>query len=516
MRIPHHLSRAPSGLWSFRQRVPVDLQPVVGRQTFKRTLQTCDMKDARMRALVLASGYARAFTVLRERRVSKMTPQEVDELIARLTNNPNGIAELTLHRTRAPDGTTSERWEIDSPKDIKLYKQMMELEAKLASYPAPSPPPPKPGRRRVFAEDFVHPAKTETEARAVIETITLGKARDAWLDSIKASTLPKTWTIKRTAIDLLTRFLGEKTKLHTVIRSDLARWYQHMRDNKASTPTLTNKQSYIGGKGGFFEWAQASGHSPRGDNPASGHVSYSTREKRARRKFGFKAYDAHQVQALFAPAAFEGLPLAARWASLIGLYTGARASEVGQLLTSDVVEDGGLPCIQISDEGEHQKVKTDVSLRTVPIHPDLLALGILAWVERARAEGQERLFPAAKADAKNGQGNWISKAFSRHLAEVGKNWPKAKRGFHSLRKTLIQELQGAGVVSELRAQLVGHELDDEHHVTYSRDFTAREKLDGLRGVSPGLSVLAYGLNQEALVSLLTEPPRPIKGIKAAL
>ncbi|WP_446645346.1 DUF6538 domain-containing protein [Xanthomonas citri pv. bilvae] len=175
MRIPHHLSRAPSGLWSFRQRVPVDLQSVVGRQTFKRTLQTCDMKDARMRALVLAAGYAQAFTVLRERRVSKMTPQEVDELIARLTNNPNGIAELTLHRTRAPDGTTSERWEIDSPKDIKLYKQMMELEAKLASYPAPSPP--KPGRRRVFAEDFVHPAKTETEAKTVIETITLGKAR---------------------------------------------------------------------------------------------------------------------------------------------------------------------------------------------------------------------------------------------------------------------------------------------------------------------------------------------------
>jgi len=128
---------------------------------------------------------------------------------------------------------------------------MMELEAKLASYP--EPPPPKPSGRRVFAADFVRPAKAETET--VIETITLGKARDAWLDSIKASTLPKTWTIKRTAIDLLTRFLGEKTKLHTVTRSDLARWYQHMRDNKASTPTLTNKQSYIGGKGGFFEWA---------------------------------------------------------------------------------------------------------------------------------------------------------------------------------------------------------------------------------------------------------------------
>ncbi len=169
-----------------------------------------------------------------------------------------------------------------------------------------------------------------------------------------------------------------------------------------------------------------------------------------------------------------------------------------------MVEDGGIPCIQISDEGEHQKVKTDVSLRTVPVHPDLLALGFLDWVEQARGQGQERLFPAAKADAKNGQGNWISKAFSRHLAEVGKNWPTAKRGFHSLRKTLIQELQGAGVVSELRAQLVDHELDDEHNVTYSRAFTAKEKLDGLRAVSPGLSVLDYGLSLDSLSALMNQ------------
>ncbi|MCW0366490.1 hypothetical protein NB699_001473 [Xanthomonas sacchari] len=60
----------------------------------------------------------------------------------------------------------------------------------------------------------------------------------------------------------------------------------------------------------------------------------------------------------------------------------------------------------------------------------------------------------------NGQGNWITKAFSRYLGEIGKNWPKAKLGFHSLRKTFIQELQGLGVPSELRAQIVCHELDD--------------------------------------------------------
>ncbi|HDS1590521.1 TPA: integrase, partial [Stenotrophomonas maltophilia] len=78
----------------------------------------------------------------------------------------------------------------------------------------------------------------------------------------------------------------------------------------------------------------------------------------------------------------------------------------------------------------------------------------------------------------------------------------AKRGFHSLRKTLIQELQGLGVVSELRAQIVGHELDDEHHATYSRDFTAKEKLEGLGAHSPGLRTLTYGLNLSALRPLV--------------
>ncbi len=224
---------------------------------------------------------------------------------------------------------------------------------------------------------------------------------------------------------------------------------------------------------------------------STGNVRYSQRVKRAMKKLGFKAYDREQIQALSAPEALAKLSESARWAALIGLYTVARASEVGQLLTKDVFEEDGTTCIRISNEGEHQKVKTEVSFRTVPLHPDLLEMGFLAWVQSKRDAAHARLFPAAKADAKNGRGNWITKAFSRHLAEIGKEWAPAKRGFHSLRKTFIQELQGAGVVSELRAQIVGHELDDEHHATYSREFTVREKLEGMGVHSPGLAVISY-------------------------
>ncbi|QHB73859.1 tyrosine-type recombinase/integrase [Stenotrophomonas sp. 364] len=480
------MSRSSTGRWSFVQRVPVDLQAVLDCRLIKRTLKTKDLAQAHVRAVVLGAGYARLFAQLKDQRVAKLSKTDADLLIARLTSAEN-LQELTLNRTRQPDGTMIEQWQIDSPKDLKLYRQLMELEARdgatansrlpVAAYTTFGASPP------------VNPVRQASAA--AIETMTLGKARDAFLATLKSSTLPKTYTIKKTAIESLVSFLGPKAKVHAITRSDLARWYQDMREKGASTPTLTNKQSYIGGRGGFFEWAMASGYYPRGDNPASGHVSYSQREKRARKKLGFKAYDRAQIQALFAPEALAKLSESARWASLLGLYTGARASEVGQLLVRDVFEEDGIPCLRISDEGEHQKVKTEVSLRTVPLHPELLKMGFLDWVDAKREAGQTRLFPAAKATAVNGQGNWITKAFSRHLAEVGKAWEPAKRGFHSLRKTFIQELQGAGVVSELRAQIVGHEIDDEHHSTYSRDFTVAEKLRGIGGKSVGLGEISF-------------------------
>ncbi|BBK01317.1 site-specific integrase [Xanthomonas campestris] len=486
MRIPHHLSRSSTGRWSFVQRVPIDLQIVMGCRLIKRTLQTKDLAQAHVRAVVLGAGYARLFAQLKDQRVTKLSKTDADLLIARLTSAEN-LQELTLNRTRQSDGTVIERWEIDSPKDLKLYRQLMELEARDGATAQPRLPV---AAYATFGAS--HPVSPVRHGSAsAIETMTLGKARDAFLATLKGSTLPKTYTIKKTAVEALVSFLGEKAKVYAITRSDLARWYQDMREKGASTPTLTNKQSYIGGKGGFFEWAMASGYYPKGDNPASGHVSYSQREKRARKKLGFKAYDRAQIHALFAPEALAKLSESARWASFLGLYTGARASEVGQLLVKDVFEEGGIPCIRISDEGEHQKVKTEVSLRTVPLHPELLKMGFLDWVDGKHKAGETRLFPAAKATAVNGQGNWITKAFSRHLAEVGKDWAPAKRGFHSLRKTFIQELQGAGVVSELRAQIVGHELDDEHHATYSRTFSAVEKLRGLGAHSPGLTSLAW-------------------------
>lgn len=99
MRIPHHLSRSPTDRWSFVQRVPVDLQTVMGCRLIKRTLQTKDLAQAHVRAVVLGAGYARLFAQSKDQRVAKLGKPDADLLIARLASAEN-LQELTLNRIR--------------------------------------------------------------------------------------------------------------------------------------------------------------------------------------------------------------------------------------------------------------------------------------------------------------------------------------------------------------------------------------------------------------------------------
>ena len=471
MAFPHYLTRTASGRFVFRIRVPADLRSTVGRDFIKRPLGA-NLLTARLAALELSGRYAAVFDELRGDMEKKISVADVVASVAR-----NG----------------AKRYEIDLPGGGRLRANDAADHARAME-----------ALEAIGRMDFApRAAVVEPAAPPVAEAITLTKASEAWLKSMEATTRPKTLTIKKTAVTALVDYLGAGRQAHTITRPDMARFYQHLRDGGAATPTVFNKQSYLGGAGGFFDWAIASGHYPAGDNPAKGHIRYTTKEKRQRKKLGFKAFDLEQVRQLYAPENFARLSPGAKWAALLGLYTGARASEVGQLLTVDVAEVDGVPSMRFCDEGDDQHVKTDKSNRVVPIHPDLLSLGFLEYVDSLRGRGDWRVFPQASATAKNGAGNWISKAFGYYLGNLSGEWKPAKRGFHSLRKTVIQVMQGAGVPSELRVQITGHELDDEHHSTYSRDFTAAEKLTGV-GNSPGLSVLAYGLDLDALRPLLTD------------
>ncbi len=94
------------------------------------------------------------------------------------------------------------------------------------------------------------------------------------------------------------------------------------------------------------------------------------------------------------------------WAPLIAAHTGMRAEEILQLKGTDIVE--GWIHVQISDPSS-QTAKNEPSLRRVPLHSNLEAVGL---PELARRAGPGRLFPKVKRSAARKK---LSETFSKRF-----------------------------------------------------------------------------------------------------
>ena len=170
----------------------------------------------------------------------------------------------------------------------------------------------------------------------------------------------------------------------------------------------------------------------------------------------WKDEELHQLfsQPLF--QAYEVPPLdrsgggpAAYWIPIIGIYTGARIGELAQLKVSDITEEDGIPVIRITDGGESQKVKTSASRRSIPIHSELIRLGLLEYADGIRkANPDGSLWPHLKQDT-------ISPWFSQYRKSVGltDKW----LDFHSFRHTVRTRLAKAQVQEQLMDAITGHE-----------------------------------------------------------
>lgn len=82
----------------------------------------------------------------------------------------------------------------------------------------------------------------------------------------------------------------------------------------------------------------------------------------------------------------------APWAS-----HGARLEKLCQLRVDDLIEHQGIRCIRIDDNREGQNLKNSSSRRILPVHPALVAMGLLEHVESVRDTGIDRLFPELEA-----------------------------------------------------------------------------------------------------------------------
>jgi integrase len=150
---------------------------------------------------------------------------------------------------------------------------------------------------------------------------------------------------------------------------------------------------------------------------------------------------------------------AAYWLPLLALFSGARLNELAPMCVDDIKHDPASDVhfmTVIEDDEAGRSVKTETSLRAVPLHPELKRIGILELVDhRRQTDGPKaRLFPLVQPNSKGNYGAGFSQWFGRYKRSLGIESESSV--FHSFRHGFKDALRAAGVNEDVNDALTGH------------------------------------------------------------
>ncbi|MBT4643365.1 MAG: site-specific integrase [Deltaproteobacteria bacterium] len=187
------------------------------------------------------------------------------------------------------------------------------------------------------------------------------------------------------------------------------------------------------------------------------------------------------------------------WVPLLGLFTGARINEICQLHVEDIKysQKDGLWCLDINDKSDDsenpKKLKNKASSRVIPIHPKLIELGFINFVQKQKKSNQVRIFPelTLRIDGfYRKPGRWFNESYLRK--KVGITDPE--KSFHSFRHTVIDGLKQKGVGESYISEYVGHSSgDSETFGRYGKQYQPSVLMDEVVGK------IKYNLNHQRLV-----------------
>ena len=169
------------------------------------------------------------------------------------------------------------------------------------------------------------------------------------------------------------------------------------------------------------------------------------------------------------------------WAFLIGIFSGMRTNETAQLRIEDIIKKENVWMISI-DETEGKSVKTTSSIRKVPVHPTLISLGFLDYVEIIKSKGFDRVFPELTKD-RDGYSSKISRHYNQNFLPSIGVWKKQVKVLYSTRHTFINRCYNKGVDRDIIKEIVGHEPDFTMDVYGGNPFTPQQLYQGISKVS---------------------------------
>lgn len=181
------------------------------------------------------------------------------------------------------------------------------------------------------------------------------------------------------------------------------------------------------------------------------------------------------------------------WIPLIALFSGMRQEEICQLLVNDIKHTDNVWCFDVDwldDNDEPVKtLKNQNAQRLVPIHPVLIDLGFLDYVNFMKDEKHPRLWMSLKRDSRGKYSrnlkDWYNGADNREGFENLYIDKDPKKSFHSLRHTFINTLKQTKGDMLITSEIVGHGCDNLASERYSDEYSPSIKLDTLQKVSFG-------------------------------
>lgn len=189
------------------------------------------------------------------------------------------------------------------------------------------------------------------------------------------------------------------------------------------------------------------------------------------------------------------------WLPLLGYFTGARTNEIAQLDTADVKNIDGHACIDFCADDQNafeaKRIKTGEA-RLVPIHPRLIEIGFLEYVDEQRRSRQKKLFSdgltylrSRESDTAHNKEGWAKAAgkfFNEspngYLVTIGVHLPNDGKSLYSFRHTLETNLRnarrdGKPVDQSIIDSITGHAPQTVASKHYDGGATMEQKLAAL-------------------------------------
>ncbi len=173
------------------------------------------------------------------------------------------------------------------------------------------------------------------------------------------------------------------------------------------------------------------------------------------------------------------------WLPLMCLFTGMRPNEACQLSAGDVKrtdqETWYFDIVASADEddapGPSKTLKTATSRRRIPIHPQLVKMGLLEFVETMGSESANSLlFPALKPDQFGDRASYALKRFRENFLPKMVN-VEPRQSFYSFRHNFRDDLRRIDVAVDVHNITMEEFALPQSHGTTVRDYSTHSTIE---------------------------------------